>query len=262
MLDGSSVTEGAPPSGASGTRAVSLRPIPSFQRKISVKPWVLCGHGFSNVFLMRGGGGSHGSRGSAIACGFFRSARNFVLGVVLVCCVRASEAHQIKPKNKTMKTNTLIVIAAALGLAGAAHAEEGKPQRPHREMPPGLLKQFDKDGDGKLNDEEREAAKAAREAMMEARKKEMLEKFDTDKDGELNDAEKEAMRAEMKKRMLEKFDKDGNGELSDEEKAEMRKAMMDRPGAPHGPGGKRGPGAGDRKRPQGGGDKEAPGAGE
>lgn len=148
-----------------------------------------------------------------------------------------------------MKTKVMIIIAAAIGLTGAAHAEEGKRERGAHTIPPEIIAKFDKDGDGKLNEEERKAAKAAREEMEAARKKEMLEKFDTDKDGELNEAERVAMRSEMKKRMLEKFDKDGNGELSEEERAEMRKHFKDRPGhdRPHG-----------KDRKEGGGDKEAP----
>jgi hypothetical protein len=154
-----------------------------------------------------------------------------------------------------MKTTTLIIITAAIGLSGAAHAEKGK-GKGERNIPPGILEQFDKDGDGKLSEEERKAAKAARGQMEGARMKEMLEKFDADKDGTLNEAEKEAMRAEMKKRMIEKFDKDGDGELNEEERAEMKKAMRERPGH------KRPHGKGDRDGKHGGPDKEAPGAGE
>ena len=167
--------------------------------------------------------------------------------------VRADEAQPLKPKHHNMKTTTLIVIAAAIGLSGAAHAEEGKGARKLHKLPPEILEKFDKNNDGKLDDEERKAARAAREEIMAARKKEMLEKFDADGDGELNDDEKVAARAEMKKRMLEKFDKDGDGELNEDEKAEMRKQWKDRPGhhRPHGKGGK----GGDK-------DEEAPGADE
>jgi hypothetical protein len=172
-------------------------------------------------------------------------------------------------KTNTMKTNTMIVIAAAFGLAGAANAEERGKDRPHRDIPPEIIEKFDKDGDGKLNEQEREAAKAAREEMMEARRKEMLAKFDKDGDGKLSDEEEEAMREARRKMMMEKFDKDGDGELSDDEKAAMRKAMGARPGGPRKidgkrrpDGGDRRPDRGDRKRPEAHGDKEAPGAGE
>lgn len=51
------------------------------------------------------------------------------------------------------------------------------------------MKKFDKDGDGKLNDEERAAAFAARLESDPEMKKKVLEKFDEDKDGKLSDEE-------------------------------------------------------------------------
>lgn len=149
-----------------------------------------------------------------------------------------------------MKTKTIVMIAASLGFAAAAHAEEGKPNRPERKLPPEILEKFDTNKDGKLDEAEREAAKAAREEMMKARKAEMLKKFDKDGDGKLSDEEEAAMKEERKKMMLEKFDKDKDGELNDEEKAAMRKAMMEH-GGPGRPGGH-------QQRPRNGGG-EAPG---
>ena len=49
-----------------------------------------------------------------------------------------------------------------------------------------MIKKFDKDGDGKLNEEERKAAE-------EARKAEMLKRFDKDGDGKISDEERKAM---------------------------------------------------------------------
>ena len=70
----------------------------------------------------------------------------------------------------------------------AADKDKADKAKKHEEM----IKKFDKDGDGKLNDAEKQAAK---EAMKAEHEKKMLEKFDTDKDGKLSDAEK----AEMQK---------------------------------------------------------------
>jgi hypothetical protein len=56
----------------------------------------------------------------------------------------------------------------------------------------------------------------------------MLKEFDTDKDGKLSDEEREAAKKrgeEMRKKMLERFDADKNGELSEDERATMRKEM-------------------------------------
>lgn len=62
-----------------------------------------------------------------------------------------------------------------------------------RQVPKEILEKYDKDKDGKLNEEERKAA-------MEARRAEFLKKFDKDGDGKLSDKEKEAARAEFQKR--------------------------------------------------------------
>ena len=92
------------------------------------------------------------------------------------------------------------------------------------------LKQFDKDGDGKLNEEERKAMMEARKAMGEKMRKDREKEFDKNGDGNLDDAEKtamlEAQKARMEKFRMERekpFDKDGDGKLSDAE----RKAMTD-----------------------------------
>ena len=73
-----------------------------------------------------------------------------------------------------------------------------------------LIQRFDKDGDGKLNEEE----KAAMQSFIEEHRKnggerkrhqrpgheDMLKEFDKDEDGKLSDEERRAMREEMAKR--------------------------------------------------------------
>lgn len=78
------------------------------------------------------------------------------------------------------------VLANCGSCAGDKAKADGA--KKHEEM----VKKFDKDGDGKLNDTEKAAA---HDAMKAAHEKKMLEKFDADKDGKLSDAEK----AEMEK---------------------------------------------------------------
>ncbi len=95
------------------------------------------------------------------------------------------------------------------------------------------LKQFDKDGDGKLNDQERAAMMEARKEQMERLRLAREKEFDKDGDGKLNDQERAAMMEAFKQRnpdaaqrmqeMIKRFDKDGDGKLNDEE----RKAMME-----------------------------------
>lgn len=86
--------------------------------------------------------------------------------------------------------------------------------------------EFDRDGDGALNEEERREAWAAFE-------KKMLEQWDKDGDGVLSPEERRAgMEAMMRERteaeMARRFDRDGDGELSDSERAEMEAMRAER----------------------------------
>lgn len=90
-----------------------------------------------------------------------------------------------------------------------AHARRGD-REAHRRR---LVEHFDKDGDGKLNEEE----KAAMDKFLEERR-----------------AKKEQHRREghgrrpSREEMIKHFDKDGDGKLNDEERAEMVRAMRAR----------------------------------
>ena len=152
-----------------------------------------------------------------------------------------------------MKKISTILAATMLagGLCAYAEKEErkkgGPPEgRPSREE---LLKKFDKDGDGKLNDAERAELRKAMASKGGARRlpPQLMKKFDKDGDGKLNEDERAEMRKAMearRKEFIAKFDKDGDGKLNeDERKAAM--AARPKPGAR--PGGK--PGA---KKPKGG----------
>ncbi len=105
-----------------------------------------------------------------------------------------------------------------------------------------IIKKYDKDGDGKLNDEEKAAA---REGMREAMREE-IKQFDKDGDGKLNDEERLAAftanlekHPEMKAKILERFDENKDGQLSPEELKKAAAARRGGPGA--GPGGDKGP---------------------
>ncbi len=145
-----------------------------------------------------------------------------------------------------MNTTRLLTMGLLLGSALTAAAQDGpKPQGP----PPDVIAKFDKDGDGKLSPEEREAMREARKGMMEKHRKEMLGKYDADKDGKLSKEERRKMHEERQAAMIRKFDKDGDGKLSDEERAAMPKPPRKGHGpGPHGPGpdghGPHGPGPG------------------
>lgn len=104
-----------------------------------------------------------------------------------------------------------MILGAVFGVTAIAGAQD-KPKGEGRPVPPEILEKFDKDKDGKLSKEEREAARAEHEKQ-----------FDKDGDGKLSDEERKAMREDGRKKFLEKFDKDGDGKLSDEEKAAIPK---------------------------------------
>ncbi|MFT3992041.1 MAG: hypothetical protein QM680_11585 [Luteolibacter sp.] len=94
-----------------------------------------------------------------------------------------------------MKTTSLLTLGALFGTLAFAVAQETEtaPEKPKHERKVSAedLQKYDKDGDGKLSDDEKKALK-------KDRKKEQLEKYDTDKDGKLSDTEKEAMKADRK----------------------------------------------------------------
>lgn len=111
-----------------------------------------------------------------------------------------------------------------------------------------FLEKFDTNENGKIDEDERPAIKAA----MEERRAAMIAEHDTDGSGDLNEDEKKAMRAAM---ILKHFDADDSGDLDAEEQAkadaamERRKKMHKRRG---GKGGERGErGDKDGKRPEG-----------
>jgi hypothetical protein len=141
-----------------------------------------------------------------------------------------------------MKNRTLITLGLLLGASLSATAQEPAPKRPPGgRMPPAIVKEFDKDGDGKLSEDERKAMREALKVRMEDRRKQMLEKYDADGDGKLSEAEIAKARADRQAELLKKYDKDGDGKLSEEERA----AIPPHERGPKGPGGHRGkPGPG------------------
>jgi len=134
---------------------------------------------------------------------------------------------------RTLYVVTLLVAAVCMAEEKAVTPPTPPPhpqgQRGHF-LSKEMIAKFDKDGDGKLNEEE---TKAAREAAM-------MKRFDKDGDGKLNDQEKAAADAYKKEsearhaEMTKKFDKDGDGKLNDEETKAMREDFMKNRGAGRG----------------------------
>ena len=139
-----------------------------------------------------------------------------------------------------MKGRLILLAGLMVALvAGGAWAEEGKKSKGRggldgqgrRKGRHGMHKRFDKDGDGKLSEDERAAAKEA----WEARKAQAIKAFDKDGDGELNEEERKAAHearkakfAERRKEMLEKFDQDGDGELGPAERKAAHEAFREK----------------------------------
>ena len=112
----------------------------------------------------------------------------------MIACAEARNGYSFP----AMTTHTLSLraglLAAALCLAATPALRAETEQKPEKPLS-AAQKVFDKDADGKLNEEEAAAYKAARKAE----KKAQLEKYDADKDGKLSEEEKAAMVADKKK---------------------------------------------------------------
>jgi len=118
-----------------------------------------------------------------------------------------------------------IIVAIATCAVATAEPDKGEGKKGAR----GPAKRPVPQGDGKLSQEDRKAAMAARRA-------EMMKKFDKDGDGKLSEAERKAAGEARKAEFLKKHDKDGDGKLSEEERAAARKSMGARRGGLRGAG--------------------------
>jgi len=119
---------------------------------------------------------------------------------------------------KTTPLFSLGLVLCSFTLASAEPPAATPGKSDDRPISAAALKKYDKDGDGKLSDDEKAVMIADRKAKAEKREKEMLAKYDADKDGSLSDTEKATMREQRKKEMIAKFDKDGDGKVSPEER--------------------------------------------
>jgi Ca2+-binding EF-hand superfamily protein len=145
---------------------------------------------------------------------------------------------------KTSSVSLLLVTAALLVVPALAQDEMTDPgakpaggarmKKNHQE----LIKLYDRNGDGRLDDEEKAAAhKAMRKegGGENDRRKQMLKRFDRDGDGRLNDAERaEAEKArelieknggagKLREQAIKRFDQDGDGRLNETERAAAEK---------------------------------------
>jgi len=146
-----------------------------------------------------------------------------------------------------MKTSSVsLALLAAVLLAAPGRAENetpaaGAPAGTDSRMKASrqeLIRRFDKNGDGRLDEEEKAAAHKAMRTEgggYAERQKQMLKRFDKNGDGRLDDAERaEAEKARellqknggpgrFRELVLKRFDKNGDGRLDDAERAEAAK---------------------------------------
>ena len=91
---------------------------------------------------------------------------------------------------KTIRTSLIIapglLALALLAAPASARAEETPKEKPLTKN----QQKYDADKDGKLNDEEKAAAKEAAAAKAKQTREENLAKYDANQDGKLDDAEK------------------------------------------------------------------------
>ena len=90
-----------------------------------------------------------------------------------------------------MKTVLTFILALGLGSL-LAQAAEGEPKPKVAPVLPDWVKKYDKNGDGKLDQEERAA-------LQKDRQEEMLKKYDKNGDGKLDEAERNARAEELRK---------------------------------------------------------------
>ena len=91
----------------------------------------------------------------------------------------------------------LSTIIVTLGLAGSlAQAADGEAKPKPAPTLPDWVKKYDKNGDGKLDQEERAA-------LQKDRQEEALKKYDKDGDGKLDEAERKIMADERRKERTE-----------------------------------------------------------
>jgi hypothetical protein len=110
------------------------------------------------------------------------------------------------------------VVAAAAVLALPAWAQPDGEGRRGDGPRARVLERFDANGDGRLDEGEREAARAAFRARV-------LERFDADGDGTLSPDERAKAREAVRERACEAFDRDGDGRLDRRERMRARMAM-------------------------------------
>ena len=150
-----------------------------------------------------------------------------------------------------MKQLIMLLTTAAMSLApGMSSAQDQAPRKNFQE----LIKRFDRDGDGRLNEQERQLMRqemekrASTDTATRPSREEIIKKYDRNGDGRLDTRELAAMRSQMtrtrdgagkrpsgnnrpggdNRAMIERFDTNKNGRLDPPEQQKMREALQQR----------------------------------
>jgi Ca2+-binding EF-hand superfamily protein len=163
----------------------------------------------------------------------------------------------MEKKMKRLFTQTVLVIAtAAISLGVNPSAARAQADRPQYQE---LLKRFDRDGDGRLNEQERQLMRqevqkrSSQDNANRPSREEVIKRYDKNGDGRLDAQELAALRAQLAKTrdgagnrppnqnrregtnnrsLIERFDTNKNGRLDPEEQQKAREAMQRRQGNP------------------------------
>jgi Ca2+-binding EF-hand superfamily protein len=131
---------------------------------------------------------------------------------------------------KVIGTAAAVALAASTAWVAAQDAPAGDQRGRKGRDAASLIERYDADKDGKLDQQELEAAHAARGEAMKAR---MLERFDANKNGVLDPEEREAAKAAREQRraeLVKRFDANGDGKLDQTEREAARKEFRGRRG--------------------------------
>lgn len=137
-----------------------------------------------------------------------------------------------------MRTLPTLLALATLVAGPVLMAAEGedRPKRHDGERGHGAeLKKFDTNGDGKLDDAEKAAMRAAVGDRLKKNHPELFTKLDTNGDGALSEDEMKAGREKMRELhdKKEKADTNGDGKVDDAERAAKRAEMAEKLKAKH-----------------------------
>jgi Ca2+-binding EF-hand superfamily protein len=154
--------------------------------------------------------------------------------------VQLTRSSAMKPSSVTpaLLAAILFLVPALRAEDGAAPEADGAPagRAMNAERHAEMLKRFDKNGDGKLDETEKTAAKEYNRTQQteggkkagERLRKKAVAKYDKNGDGKLDQAEKEAARAEIVNdpKVIKRHDKNGDGKLDEAEQAAARETIL------------------------------------